>query len=300
MTRARNLVIVGALAAALALPFGPASVAKGDKPTVLPLPDGWQPEGIATIGNKAYVGSLVDGDIYRLNLRTGAGEVVSQGPGTPAVGLEAAHGRLWVAGGPSGTGRFVDPRTGETLATVPLTSNPSFINDVVAMGQTAWFTDSFQAQLYRVRHSDGSVTTLPLTGAWVQTPGAFNANGIERTPDGSALLVINSSNGTLYRVDPVTGVATAVEGGTGLASGDGLLLRGHTLYVVQNTLDKVAVLDVSDDGTSAVWQREITSTALDVPSTVARWGTRLYLPNARFTTPPTPDTAYDVTSLPAR
>ena len=65
----------------------------------------------------------------------------------------------------------------------------------------AWFTDSAQAQLYRVSLADWSVTTLPLSGEWVQNPGN-NANGISTTPDGSALVVINSSNGTLYRVDP--------------------------------------------------------------------------------------------------
>ena len=54
------------------------------------------------------------------------------------------------------------------------------------------------------------VTTLPLSGEWVQNPGN-NANGISSTPDGSALVVINSSNGTLYRVDPGSGEATAVD-----------------------------------------------------------------------------------------
>jgi hypothetical protein len=51
---------------------------------------------------------------------------------------------------------------------------------------------------------------------------------------------------------------------------------------VQNRLDKVAVLRVSGDGSTAVWQREITSADFQVPSTVARWGQRLYLPNAQF------------------
>ena len=279
MNRTRNLVIGALVTGALALPLAPAQA--HEKPSVLHLPDGWRPEGIATIGRTAYVGSLVDGDIYALDLRSGEGRVVSQGPGTPAVGLEAAHGRLWVAGGPTGTGRFVDPRTGATLATVTLTSGTSFVNDVVTQGQTAWFTDSLQPQLYAVTHSDGAVTTLPLTGDWVQGAGN-NANGIETTPDGDALLVINSFNGTLYRVDPTTGVATVVQGGTGLANGDGLLVQGNTLYVVQNRSNQVAVLHISDDGTSAALQRTITSPDFQVPSTIARWGHRLYLPNAQF------------------
>jgi sugar lactone lactonase YvrE len=280
MTHSRNLLVGGLLTAALAFPFAPASVA-GANPTVLPLPDNFRPEGIATIGSTAYVGSLVDGDIYGLDLRTGEGSVVSEGPGTPSVGLHAHDGLLWVAGGPTGTGRVVDPGSGEVRASYSLTSAPTFINDVVVTDDAAWFTDSAKAQLYRVSLADGTVSTLPLSGDWVQG-ATTSANGIESTPDGSALLVINSFNGTLYRVDPATGAAAAVEGGSGLDNGDGLLLQGRTLYVVQNRLDKVAVLRVSGDGSTVVWQREITSADFQVPSTVARWGQRLYLPNAQF------------------
>ena len=280
MTHSRNLLVGGLLTAALAFPFAPASVA-GANPTVLPLPDNFRPEGIATIGSTAYVGSLVDGDIFGLDLRTGEGSVVSEGPGTPSVGLHAHDGLLWVAGGPTGTGRVVDPGSGEVRASYSLTSAPTFINDVVVTDDAAWFTDSAKAQLYRVSLADGTVSTLPLSGDWVQG-ATTSANGIESTPDGSALLVINSFNGTLYRVDAATGTATAVEGGSGLDNGDGLLLQGRTLYVVQNRLDKVAVLRVSGDGSTAVWQREITSADFQVPSTVARWGQRLYLPNAQF------------------
>ena len=51
---------------------------------------------------------------------------------------------------------------------------------------------------------------MPLTGDWEQVPGffAFNANGIASTPSGDALIVVNSTLGTLFRVYPVNGVAT--------------------------------------------------------------------------------------------
>ena len=45
------------------------------------------------------------------------------------------------------------------------------------------------------------MVTVPLTGEWVQAPG-FNANGIAQTPDGRALLVVNSGSGILFRVNP--------------------------------------------------------------------------------------------------
>jgi hypothetical protein len=44
----------------------------------------------------------------------------------------------------------------------------------------------------------------------------------------------------------------------------------------------------------------LTSTEFDFPTTVAAFGNSLYLPNARFTTPPKPDTTYWVTRLDRR
>ena len=143
----------------------------------------------------------------------------------------------------------------------------------------------------------GQVSTLPLTGDWQQTAG-FNANGIAQTPDHRALLVVQSSTGFLFRVDPATGRATRVDlGGTLLTDGDGLLLAGRTLYAVQNQLNQVAVLRLARCGTRGTLTRTLTSPQFDVPTTVARFGRSLYLPNARFTTPPTPTTEYWVTRL---
>jgi sugar lactone lactonase YvrE len=302
----RRLLSVAATVLAVTLPavlLAPSAIAKPPKPpkphfpAVMALPNGWLPEGIATVGHTAYLGSRADGDIYRLDLRTGQGSVISQGPGTPSVGVKAGHGLLWVAGGPSGSGRVVNLATGAIAASLPFTTNPSFVNDVLLTRGAAWFTDSLQPQLYRVSLDDWSVTTLPLSGEWVQNAGN-NANGISTTPDGRALLVINSSNGTLYRVDPASGEATTVDSDVPLTAGDGLLREGRTLYVVQNRLNTIAVLRLGKHGTSAELADTITSPNFDVPTTVARWGDRLYLPNARFTTPPTPDTTYSVVQVP--
>src|SRR5262245_38619752 len=78
------------LAAALVASLVPATA---DAHTVFPrrfdLPPGFQPEGIAIGGGPtAWFGSRVDGDIYRVDLRTGRGKVVSQGPGTATVGVK--------------------------------------------------------------------------------------------------------------------------------------------------------------------------------------------------------------------
>ena len=274
-------------------------------PDRIALPDGFQPEGI-TIGpgGIAYFGSLVDGDIYAANLRTGEGSVIiegdpdDEGGGLPAVGLKIDNQRrLFVAGGGTGTGRVLDARTGELLEFYTFAAEPSFINDVVITRDFAWFTDSLSPKIYGVPLGPGGapgepdeVVTLTLSGDWEQAAG-FNANGIEVTPDGKALLVVQSATGFLFRVDPQTGVATQVDlGGTLLTNADGLLVVGTTLYGVQNQLNQVAVIKLDAAGTSGVLVETLTSpasgenTGFDVPTTVARFGNSLYLPNARFGT----------------
>jgi len=286
-----RMFAAAALAAALSVTLVAPAEARPRYPDQIELPDGFQPEGIA-IGKRpyAYLGSLADGDIYRANLRTGKVRVISQGPGTPSVGLKLdRRGLLYVAGGPSGEGRVINARTGKLLATYKFASAPTFVNDVVLTRRAAWFTDSQQPVLYRVsRHHHGKrlakakVTELPLSGDWVQTAG-FNANGIAQTPDHRALLVVQSSTASLFRVNPRTGVARLVElGGYALTNGDGLLVRGRTLYVVQNRLNQVAEFELNRRGTAGALVKVLPVPDSDVPTTVAAYRGSLYLPNARF------------------
>lgn len=290
-----GIALVGAEAASAAPRHHP-----GAGPASIALPVGFQPEGIAIGGRRVYSGSRVTGDIYVASLRTGQGRILAKGPGTASLGLKVDGHRLWVAGGGAGNGRLVDTRTGRVLAQLSFTTKTSFVNDVVLAGRYAWFTDSAQPQLYRVdrAHPRRTPTTVPLTGEWTQVPGT-NANGITRTPDGRALLVVNSTTGGLYRVE-TDGRATQVDlGGADLVNGDGLLLRGRTLYAVQNRLNRVAVVKLDQRGTRGAVQRYITSKRFDVPSTVARSGRYLYLPNARFGAENPGGIAYSITRVKA-
>ncbi|WP_443078127.1 SMP-30/gluconolactonase/LRE family protein [Streptomyces sp. SP17KL33] len=303
-------LLVGASAASAASTASATDSASGDPwPDVIPLPNGFRPEGI-TIGSGpyAYLGSLGDGSIYRADLRTGAGRIISAGPGTPSVGLKLDdRGRLFVAGRGQGA-RVVDVRTGKIIAAYTLTTKtPTFANDVFLTPGAAWFTDSFQPALYALPLGrDGrlpgqdEVVTVTLSGAWTQTPGeVVNANGITRTPDGKALLVVQSGVGGLHRVNPRTGVTTLVDLGDAapLTNGDGLLLLGRRLYVVQNRQNAIDVFQLSADGRSGIFEGRLSDADFDVPTTVAAHKNRLYLPNARFTTPPTPDTTYAVVAI---
>lgn len=316
----RALATIAALSVALAGPAGaaaadtPASAerAAGAPPRTIVLPDGFQPEGVAIDGHRGYFGSRVDGDLYRVDLRTGKGRVFSEGPGTASVGLKVGpRQRLYVAGGDTGTMRVVSARTGRILKSVRLApaGRSSFVNDVVLTRSAAWFTDSAAARIYRVPiFADGTlprqrdVRAIRLRGDWEQpAPGEFGANGITATPRGTALLVVNSTDGTLFKVPRSgkrAGIATRVKlGGVSLTNGDGMLLEGRRLYVVRNRLDQVAVLRIADHARAGRLVRVLTSKRFDVPTTVARWRGALYLPNARFTTPATPETTYDVVRL---
>jgi hypothetical protein len=303
MNRRQALTGFAAAAAAAALvPAGRADAADevAPFPTVIPLPDNWLPEGIA-IGEApfAYFGSRADGSIYRANLATGDGRVVHHGPGPafPAVGLKIDHrGRLFVSGGSAGDGRVIHAVDGRMLARYQFTGAPSFINDVALTPWGPFFTNSREAALYHLPiGTNGQLPApdafirVPLSGEWEQLATGNNANGIARTPDGAGLLVVNSASALLYRVDPWTGFAVVVDlGGYPLQNGDGLLLNGRILYVVQNRLQILAVIRLDAEGTSGTLAARVElGDPFNVPTTVARYvngaaGDRLYLPNAKF------------------
>ncbi|MFD6392277.1 SMP-30/gluconolactonase/LRE family protein [Nocardia sp. NPDC060259] len=277
-------------------------------PTTIALPAGFQAEGVA-IGSLpiAYFGSMADGSIYRANLVTGHGDLLTRGPGTQALGLRLDdRGRLFVAGGTGGDFRVVDAWTGAVLATYHFATGPqTFVNDMVLTPEGAWVTDSFAPVLYHLPIGpDGAlpppdaVVRIPLTGDIDYVPGAFNANGIVRTPDGTGLLIVQSVTGQLFRVDPTTGLARRVDlGGESLTDGDGLLLQDTTLFAVQNRRNAIAMITLDPAGTVGTLDRRITDPRFDVPATIAAYGDRLYLPNARFGTAPTPTTPYSAVAV---
>ncbi|MFB4275644.1 MULTISPECIES: superoxide dismutase [unclassified Nonomuraea] len=300
----RSAILKTALGALVVVMLGGVPAQAATKPDTFPLPNGFQPEGIAIgPGPYAYFGSRATGDIYRADLRTGKGAVISKGPGTQSLGLKTdGRGRLFVAGGNAGNARVVDLRTGQVLKSYQFATGTSFVNDVILVGGAAYFTDSANPVLYKLDLGRGGalpdeVVKIPLSGAIQYTTGN-NANGIAPSPDRRSLLIVQSNTGKLFEVDPSSGVTTEVNlGGELLTNGDGLLLSGRTLYAVQNRLNTVAVIGLARDSSSGKVVRRLTDPRFDVPTTVAAYGHRLYLPNARFTTTPTPDTTYDVVAI---
>lgn len=267
-------------------------------PDVIVLPGATSAEGIAIgAGSTFYAGDLVQGDIYRGDLRSGSASLFIDAPaGRMAVGMAAdtRHDLLAVAGGATGMGFFYDTATGADVAAVALIdpAQGTFVNDVTVTRDAAWFTDSVHPHLYRVPIApDGSVgaaSTLVLTGPAANLSGDFNLNGIAATPNGKTLIVAHSSDETLYTVDTATGASAPIAGAE-LPAVDGILLEAGRVWAVQNFLNQVTELRLSPDLSSATVENVITHPAFQVPTTIARHGSRLALVNAKFDTgvPPT-------------
>jgi hypothetical protein len=257
------------------------------------------------------VGSIPSGAIFHGNLRSGKGELlVEPQEGRMAIGLafDRRSRYLYAAGGPTGKGFVYDARSGETVAILDLTDPGSFINDVVVTRRAAYFTDSSRPVLYRVPLLEAGklpdppvVEEIPLSGDYVFVPEEFNANGIEATRNGRWLVIVHSFRGELYRVDPDTGQATLIElNGGSVQNGDGLLLRRGKLFVVQNFLNQIAVVRLNDPLTSGRIVRTVTDPDLRIPTTNDNFRNALYVVNARFDTPPTPETEYEVVRVNGR
>ena len=305
MTRSGLTAVVGTFALIVT-----AAAAAVNFPDVIQLPNGWRPEGIeAGRQHTLYVGSIPTGAVRQIDARTGESfTLVQPTAGRSATGLEydAKNERLFVSGGGTGAAYVYDATTGAPIADYVLSPEaPRFINDNVLTKDAVYFTESQQPWFYRLPlgfhralPSRTEVQTIPLSGDYVHQPGVNNLNGIVATPNGKTLIAVQSSTASLLRIDPRTGVADKIELANGdAANGDGLLLQGHTLFVVQNRLNRVAVVKLAQDLGSGTIVGHLTHPAFRVPTTIDKQSGRLYLPNARFGVP-NPDTeTFEVVGL---
>jgi sugar lactone lactonase YvrE len=296
--RARRSIVPLLLLVLVTVLATPAAAARPAE--IIVLPGATSAEGIAAgRGATFYAGDLFAGDIFRGNLQRGTAELFIDAPaGRMAVGMAAdvAHDLLFVAGGFTGQAYVYDTQTGATVASYQFgTPDSSLINDVALTKDGAWFTDSFQAQLYFVPVSRAGVPgptfrTLALSGpaATVIGNGAVNLNGIQATPNGKTLIVAHSANAQLDTVDPATG-ASATIAGVSVPNVDGIVLEAGRLWAVQNFSNQVSRIRLAPDLSAGVVEEVITSPLFKVPTTAALFGSRLAVVNAKFDTgiPPT-------------
>jgi sugar lactone lactonase YvrE len=290
-------------------------------PSLIPLPAGFGPEGIAVgNGHTFYVGSLMPptlGQILVGDLRTGNVAELVAPSGRPALGMkhDSRSNLLFVAGGPSGTGRIYDAASGDQVqfyqfqppSPAPPAVATTVINDVVVTREAAYFTDSAVPFLYRVAlgprgQPSDQFDPIPLPANFAAVGGCVGpppvpparANGIAAAPNGKHLIVGHTSEGQLYRIDTATHTAVPIDLDAGdVCSADGIFLDGKTLYVAQNFKNKISVVELSPEYLSGAIAREITepfasNATTKVPTTIAEFANSLCVVTAGFA-PPAPD-----------
>lgn len=320
----RQLIFTTIAIAAWALPTQ--AVEAGNKPfaDVVPALTGAPPEGFA-IGRAftAYTGS-VNGSIYKLNLRTGEGEILV--PAEPDFDLltqcfklgmrvDPRSNYLFAAGCLGGNAYVFDAETGEEITRYQLA--PEFstvINDLVITREAVYFTDFTQPFLYRLplsrngRLPEGTdaATPLPLIGDFADdadADGFSQANGIVATPNGKTLIVGNSANAQIYRVDPDSGDTDRIELDTPLTGFiDGIVLYGNILFILTpsdpDPNDRIQVVALDEDQRTGTLLGTITDPEnLSGVASGAMFGGSLYVNNARYDTFPQADTEYWITRL---
>lgn len=305
----RRAVVALLAAAAVLLPAPLATASRqesGHSGTVIALPGAAGAEGIAAgEGSTFYAGDRINGNIYRGDLRNGtASKFITAPPGRAAAGMKVDLRRdlLFVAGGGTGQAYIYDLESKKTKATYQLAApGTSFINDATLTSRGAWFTNSQAGELYFVplgRNGEpGTARTLKLTGPAGTVDQGFNLNGIAATEDEHTLVVAHTVRGLLYTVDTRTGASAEIKG-VSVPNVDGILLRGNTLWAVQNLNNQVSRVRLEHRLDSGVVRQVITSAHFDVPTTAALFGNTLAVVNAKFTNPAA--TSFEVVTVRAR
>jgi sugar lactone lactonase YvrE len=284
----------------------------GDKPFPkrVPVLDGSTHEGFAIgTGTTAYSGSP-DGSIYKVDLRSGQGEILvpAEAPFDVwsdcfklGMRVDPRSNYLFVAGCFWGNAYVFDADTGEEIMNYQLA--PVFstvINDLAITRDAVYFTDFGQPFLYRLPLSRNgglpagadAATALPLTGDFADDheEDSFSlGNGIVATPDGQTLIVGNSANAQIYRVDPATGHSDRIIVDPPLSGFlDGFVLHDGVLFILtpfggdeSSGEDWVQVVALDDEmltGTRGI----ITDPDMNGVASGALFGDSLYVNNARY------------------
>ena len=193
--------------------------------------------------------------------------------------------RLWVAGGFSGEILRLATGTGElSVAIQTPPAEEQVLNDlVVAPNGDVYVTDSFRPVLFRVPAGTTEVEAwLDFVDSPLEYQEGINVNGIEVTGDGAYLIVVQMNTGMLYRISISNREVTPIDlGGDTVMGGDGLVLVGTTLYVVQNGPDQVSVVELADDYASGSLVRVIEDERLQSAATAALVDGHLLITNAQ-------------------
>jgi sugar lactone lactonase YvrE len=316
-------LVLGTIAlAAWALHMQAAQAGDTPFPKIVPVPDGSYHEGFAIgRGTTAYSGSP-DGSIYKVDLRSAQGEILV--PAEPnfdvfndcyklGMRVDRRSNYLFAAGCFWGNAYVFDAETGAEIMTYQLAPFGTVINDLAITQDAVYFTDFTGPFLYRLplsangRLPAGSAAMpLPLSGDFVNDdPFCCAGNGIVATPNGKTLIVGNSNNAQIYRVDPATGHSDRIIVDPPLVGFlDGIVLHKGMLYILSpanpedpTDIERIQVVALDKELLTGTLVGVITDPDMDGVASGAMFGNSLYVNNARYTTFPGPDTEYWLTKL---
>ena len=230
---------------------------------------------------------------------------------TSVLGMRTDRSLLYVAGGASGNVYIYDKHSGRFVTKVNdgLPATGTLLNDLAVTRSGVYVTDSTSPSVWRVDRAPGGGFALEkwldLTGTAFTYGAGPNADGIQATPDGKALIVGALNTGKLYRIDLATKAVTVIDtGGADLTNADGIELVGTDLYVARNLNNQIVKLDLSNDWSTAAVDTVTTSPRFDYSVGVVAAGDRLLVLNAQFEHPalvggtPTPPTLpFSVTAI---
>lgn len=276
--------------------------------TLDPSTSGNNPEGVAWDNRTEsfFVGTVGTGTIYRATLRDATlRPFITPDPATPAdsaVGMKVSGGKLFVAGGQTGSIYVYEIKTGALLARFE-TGPGGFLNDlVVTQKGDVYVTDSFRPMLWHlsramVKAGSGAPEGINVEDEITYTVGQFNLNGIVARRGGRELIVVHSFSKSLFRIDidrddPAARIITKIDAPE--LAGDGLLIDRGRLLVVTGSPAGVTVLNLSRHDSRARVDRVLTDPSLRGPSTIARAKDRYLVVNAAFGQNP----PYTVSALP--
>jgi hypothetical protein len=257
------------------------------------------PEGIAYSSQlaKFLVTSIPQGKVGTVDTDGRYADLLTAPELVAGIGMKVAGNRVFVCNSDQGRSVRSTPATTRQLAELLVfnlttgllerrtrldvllpAADPNFANDVtLAPDGTAYVTDSFSPVIYRVL-PNGTASILVQDAARLGSPG-FGLNGIVYNA-GNYLIVANTGQGKLYKVDLANANAITEITGTGALPGDGLTLLNGDLYVVSGG-NRVAQVRSTDNFLTATVVRFDAVGYLGATTSVAV-NNQIYTLNARI------------------
>ncbi len=293
-------------------------------PKRVPVLTGSPVEGFTIGSGTTAYSSSIDGSIYKVDLRSGAGEVLV----APEDNFDVLAGDcyklgmrvdprsnyLYVAGCFWGNAYVFDADTGEELANIQVTSFGEVINDIAITRTAVYFTNFSEPFIHRLPLSaNGQMIAgeaplpIPMQGDDNGDPLAspLTANGIVATPNGDTLIIGDSKTAQIYRLDPLTGHADRIVVEPPLEGFiDGIVMHQDTLYILTPgnpgdpaDIDRIQVVSLDKELLHGTLVGNIVDSDLDGVASGAMLGGSLYVNNARYRDLPQSDTKYSLTRL---